>query len=106
MNGQNGVNMFLILLHSQLVVNSLVDMEVATPAELVGAVTSVADTLGNLMTMMLDPGAGGEAGGNNTDNSTEAGETDPCSKVAVIDKVIIIVNCENIFVDFCLLFNS
>ena len=78
--------------------NSLVDMEVATPAELVGAVTSVADTLGNLMTMMLDPGdpgAEGSQGGNNTDNSTETqGETDPCSKVAVIDKVIII--CENI----------
>ena len=74
---------------SQLVVNSLVDMEVATPAELVGAVTSVADTLGNLMTKMLDPGAGagGNTGGNNTDNSTEAGETDPCSQVPVIDKV-------------------
>ncbi len=66
--------------------------QVATPAELVGAVTSVADTLGNLMTMMLDPGdpgAEGSTGGNNTDNSTETqGETDPCSKVAVIDKVI------------------
>ena len=77
--------------------NSLVDMEVATPAELVGAVTSVADTLGNLMTMMLDPGdpgAEGNTGGNSTDNSTETqGETDPCSKVAVIDKVIIIINC-------------
>ena len=63
-------------------------MEVATPAELVGAVTSVADTLGNLMTKMLDPGAGGNTGGNNTDNSTETGETDPCSMVPVIDKVI------------------
>ena len=62
-------------------------MEVATPAELVGAVTSVADTLGNLMTKMLDPGAGGRTGGNTTDNSTEAGETDPCSQVPVIDKV-------------------
>ena len=41
------------------------------------------------MTKMLDPGAGGNTGtGNNTDNSTEAGDTDPCSQVAVIDKVI------------------
>ena len=82
---------------SQLVVNSLVDMEVATPDELVGAVTSVADTLGNLMTMMLDPGAGGDMGGNNTDNTTETqGDTDPCSKVAVIDKVITIINREKV----------
>ena len=42
------------------------------------------------MTKMLDPGAGGNTGtGNSTDNSTEAGDTDPCSQVAVIDKVII-----------------
>ena len=69
-------------------------MEVATPAELVGAVTSVADTLGNLMTKMLDPGAGsgGSTGGNNTDNSTEAGETDPCSQVPVIDKVRFLIH--------------
>ena len=50
---------------------------------------------GNLMTKMLDPGAGGNTGtGNNTDNSTEAGDTDPCSQVAVIDKVIIIILCK------------
>ena len=67
-------------------------MEVATPAELVGAVTSVADTLGNLMTKMLDPGAGGSTGGNTTDNSTEAGETDPCSQVPVIDKVRFLIH--------------
>ena len=41
------------------------------------------------MTKMLDPGAGGNTGtGNNTDNSTEAGDTDPCAQVSVIDKVI------------------
>ena len=44
------------------------------------------------MTKMLDPGAGGNTGtGNSTDNSTEAGDTDPCSQVAVIDKVIKII---------------
>ena len=45
------------------------------------------------MTKMLDPGAGGNTGtGNNTDNSTEAGDTDPCSQVSVIDKVISIIH--------------
>ena len=81
------------------------DMEVATPAELVGAVTSVADTLGNLMTRMLDPGAGGDtggnAGGNNTDNSTDTGEADPCSQVAVIDKVNICDPFKGNVWDFC-----
>ena len=68
--------------------NSLVDMEVATPSQLVPAVSSVAETLGNLMTMMLGAGDHGAAKSNATDNSTDAEEEyDPCAQVAVIDKV-------------------
>ena len=67
-----------------MVVNSLMEMEVATPAELTPAVTSVATTVGNLMNLML--GGGGAAEPNNsTGNGTDT--VDPCAGVAVIDKV-------------------
>ena len=73
-----------------MVVNSLMEMEVATPAELTPAVTSVATTVGNLMNLMLGGGGGGGGGGaadqaNSTGNGTDT--VDPCAGVAVIDKV-------------------
>ena len=70
--------------YPQMVVNSLMEMEVATPAELTPAVTSVATTVGNLMNLML--GGGGAADqANSTGNGTDT--VDPCAGVAVIDKV-------------------
>ena len=57
-------------------------MEVATPSELTPAITSVADTVGNLMELMLGGGgAGGDSG-----NSTSAID-DPCAAVSIVDKV-------------------
>lgn len=67
-----------------MVVNSLMEMEVATPAELTPAVTSVATTVGNLMNLMLG-GAGAAEQDNSTGNGTDT--VDPCAGVAVIDKV-------------------
>ena len=72
--------------YPQMVVNSLMEMEVATPAELTPAVTSVATTVGNLMNLMLGGGGGGAADQtNSTGNGTDT--VDPCAGVAVIDKV-------------------
>ena len=72
--------------YPQMVVNSLMEMEVATPAELTPAVTSVATTVGNLMNLMLGGGGGGAADqANSTGNGTDT--VDPCAGVAVIDKV-------------------
>ena len=67
-----------------MVVNSLMEMEVATPAELTPAVTSVATTVGNLMNLMLGGGGAAEQD-NSTGNGTDT--VDPCAGVAVIDKV-------------------
>ena len=74
--------------YPQMVVNSLMEMEVATPAELTPAVTSVATTVGNLMNLMLGGGGGGGGAAdqaNSTGNGTDT--VDPCAGVAVIDKV-------------------
>ena len=72
--------------YPQMVVNSLMEMEVATPSELTPAVTSVATTVGNLMNLMLGGGGGGAADqANSTGNGTDT--VDPCAGVAVIDKV-------------------
>ena len=63
-----------------MVVNSLMEMEVATPAKLTPTVTSVATTVGNLMNLML--GGGGAADqANSTGNGTDT--VDPCAGVAV-----------------------
>ena len=59
-------------------------MEVATPSELTPAITSVADTVGNLMELML--GGGGGDSGNSTGNDTSAID-DPCAAVSIVDKV-------------------
>ena len=61
-------------------------MEVATPSELTPAITSVAETVGNLMELMLGGGEGGGAG-NSTDNDTSEVDFDPCAAVSIVDKV-------------------
>lgn len=61
-------------------------MEVATPSELTPAITSVADTVGNLMELMLGGGGGGGDSGNSTGNDTSAID-DPCAAVSIVDKV-------------------
>ena len=62
-------------------------MEVATPSELTPAITSVAETVGNLMELMLGGGEGGGGGGNSTDNDTSEVDFDPCAAVSIVDKV-------------------
>ena len=61
-------------------------MEVATPSELTPAITSVAETVGNLMELMLGGGEGGGAG-NSTDNDTSEVDFEPCAAVSIVDKV-------------------
>ena len=76
-------------------------MEIASPDDLKPAITSVAETVGSIMNLMLGSGSGnsrfdisinqytfyaGSASKNNTDNETST-EDDPCANIAVIDKV-------------------
>ena len=73
-----------------MVVNALVDMDVATPNELTPAISSVADTVGNVMNLMLGGGGASDssdASNNSTDNTTSLVDDDPCKQVAIIDKV-------------------
>ena len=80
-----------------MVVNSLVDMEVATPSELTPAISSVADTVGNIMNLMLGGGGGSDtsdASNNSTDNTTATDDDDPCKQVAIIDKVGFETSCQ------------
>ena len=68
-----------------MLVNGLSQMEVSSPQELIPAVTSVAETVGQIMTIMADTAGGGDAAKKNTTGNGTADE-DPCASLPAIDK--------------------
>ena len=68
--------------------DALLGMEIASPDDLKPAITSVAETVGTIMNLMLgDSTAGKTAGKNDTANDTVEVSDDPCDQIPVIDKV-------------------
>ena len=79
----------------QSVVNALLNMDVATPGELVPAIESVAKTVGLIMNMMLKGTAtsGTSVSGNDTKTTSANSDTvqdttdDPCLAIPLIDQI-------------------
>ena len=61
-------------------------MEIASPDDLKPAITSVAETVGSIMNLMLGDSTGGKTGGKN-DTANDTVSDDPCDQIPVIDKV-------------------
>ena len=70
---------------TELVVDALLNMEIASPDDLKPAITSVAETVGTIMNLMLGENTE-SAGANDTANDTVV-DDDPCAGIPVIDKV-------------------